>query len=384
MGLTIAKFGDQYFDAWGEMDVGLLTITGDSSYPAGGYPVTGPNFGFRLLAGVVSLAAATAGALGLIPIYNSLTQKVQVVSPTAGGTGLPLTLGTISGTATVSAATAANLVTVTAPNTFVVGQFVVFQGSANGNIANANGQLVEISAATPTSFSFTWAGIGGAVVSGADVAATAQAVVTASGAPVVAGTPSAQPTNTVLTTNVGTITVANSFIPGQMVLLNGLTNAAALNGYVVQVLTASATQFTFNLNHANVTTGAETTGSIIPMVAPGNAPIITGSSVSVTNSVLTSNVVTLSAVQNFPVNTLVMVQGLTNGAALNGYTGTVIATGLTNAVFKYNFTHTNITTGADAGAAAPLIVGGTSTPSEVAAGTNLSAASWLALCISQR
>jgi hypothetical protein len=383
MALTITKFFDQGFDAWGATDVGLFNITGDTSYPAGGYAVTAQQFSFRLLAGIDPIGNNTA-AFGVSPLYNTTTQKIQLLGVAPGSAGLPLTLGTVTGTSTLSACTAANLVTVTAPNTLVAGQFVVFQGSGNGNIAKANGQLVEISAATASTFSFTWAGIGGTVASAADTTALAYPVVTASGGLVTAGTATGTPTTTVLTSNVGTITVANSFIPGQLVLLNGFTNAATLNGYVVQVVTASSTSFTFNLNIANVTTGSETTGSVIPMVAPGSAPIITGNSAAITNSVLTSNVVSLSAVQDFPINALVMIQGLTNGAALNGYTGTVLASGLTNALFKYNFNHANISTGADAGVAATLIVGGTSTPAELAAGTNVSSYTWLVLAISQR
>lgn len=382
MALTIAKFGDQGFDAWGASDVGFFNVTGDSSYPAGGYAVTGQSFGFRLLAGLSQLGT-NAAALGYELWYNTATQKIQVLLNGSDASGLPLTLGAASGTSTLSAATAANLVTITAPNTFIAGQFVVFQGAGNGNIAKANGQLVEISAATAASFSFTWGGIGGAVGSAADTTAVANPVL-AGGANVILGPATAQPTTTVLTSNVGTITVANSFFPGQLVLLQGLTNAAVLNGYVVQVLTASATQFTFNLNIANVTTGAETTGSVAPMTVGGN-PIITGSGAAVTLSALTSNVVSLTAQQNFPVNTLVMVQGLTNGAALNGYTGAVIATSLTNALFKYNFNHANIGSAADVtGVAAPLIVGAASSVTEIAAGTNISAFSWLTWAASQR
>jgi hypothetical protein len=346
--------------------------------------VTGSSFGFRNLAGVQGVGNNTAG-FGFEPYYNTATAKVQVASIAAGGVGLPVTLGTVTGTSTLSVCTAANLVTITAPNSLVAGQFVIFQGAANGNIVKANGQLVEISAATATTFSFTWAGIGGSVGSASDTGCLAYPVVTASGGLVTAGTATGIPTTTVLTSNVGTITVANTFAPGQLVLLQGLTNAAVLNGYTVQVLTASATQFTFNLNHANVTTGGETTGSVAPMVAPGNAPIVTGFFTPVTNSVLTSNVASLTAKQNFPVNTLVMVQGLTNGATLNGYVGAVIATGLTNILFEYNMNIANITTGADAtGGAAVLIVGGSSTPAEITAGTNLSGATFLVLVISQR
>jgi hypothetical protein len=382
MALTITKFFDQGFDAWGATDVGLFNVTGDTSYPAGGYAVTGTTFAFRLLGGLTQLANNTA-AIGYELWYNNVTDKIQVVLNGADASGLQVTLGTASGTSTLSVATAANLVTITAPNTFTAGQLVVFQGAANGNIAKANGQLVEISAATASTFSFTWAGIGGAVSSAADTGVLAYPVL-AGGTNVTIGAATVTPTTTVLTSNVGTITVANSFYPGQLVLLQGFTNAATLNGYVVQVLTASSTQFTFNLNIANITTGTETTGSVAPLVA-GASPIITGTAYSVTNSALTSNVVSLTAKQNLPVNSLVMVQGLTNGAALNGYTGAVIATGLTNQLFEYNFNHANISSASDTtGVAAPLIVGAPTSTTEIAAGTNISGFTWLVWAVSQR
>jgi hypothetical protein len=385
MALTITKLGDSGLDFAGLTPFGLFTITGDSSYPAGGYPLTPGLFGLDgiHLAGVLQLGASTSFQQFELA-YQSTLGTLQVEGPgTPSGTFL--TLGAATGTSTLSVCTAANLVTITAPNSLVAPCFVVFQGAANGNIAKANGQLVYVTAATATTFSFTWAGIGGAVSSAADTGVLAYPVVTQSGGATFAGVATGIPTTTVLASNVGTITAANTFVPGQLVLLQGLTNASALNGYTVQVLTASATQFTFNLNHANVTTGSETTGSVVPMVTQGRTPITTGFSASVTNSVLTSNVVSLSAVQNFPVNTLVMVQGLTNGAALNGYVGTVIATGLTNALFEYNFNHANISTGADAGAAAPLIVGAAPEDSvEIAAGTNLTTYSWTALVMCQR
>jgi hypothetical protein len=397
MALTITKLGDNGLDYAGLTPYGLFTLTGDSSYPAGGYAVASPAspysvtgvpdaFGFGLhIAGIAQLATNNV-ATSLSLAYNLTTGKLQILGP-GDASGTFLTLGTSSGTSTLSVATAANLVTITAPNTLVAGQFVVFQGSANGNIAKANGQLVQITAATSTTFSFTWAGIGGAVSSAADTGVTAQLVVTqTSNSVVIGGTATGIPSNVVIASNVGTWTVANTFVPGQLVELAGGTTSSAVNGYVVQVLTSSATQFTFNLNHANIATAAETTGSVIPLIVPGNAPIVTGLSASVTNSVLTSNVVSLSAVQDFPVSTLVMVQGLTNGAALNGYVGTIIATGLTNALFEYNFNHANISTGADAGAAAPLIVGGYPAigAAEVPAGTNLTAYSWNAMVVAQR
>jgi hypothetical protein len=385
MALTVAKLGDSGLDFAGLTPFGLFTLTGDTSYPAGGYPITPGTFGLDgiHLAGIIQIGASNSFEQFELA-YQSTLGTLQVAGPDAAS-GTNLTLGAVTGTSTLSAATSANLVTVTAPNSLIAPCFAIFQGSGNGNIAKANGQLVYISAATATTFSFTWAGIGGTVASAADTTALAYPVVTGAGGATFLAPATGIPTTTVLTSDVGTFTVANTFVPGQLVLLQGLTNAATLNGYVVQVLTASATAFTFNLNIANVTTGSETTGSVAAMVTQGRTPIITGSPAAVTNSVLTSNVVSLSAVQNFPVNTLVMIQGLTNGAALNGYTGAIISTSLTNALFKYNFNHANISTGADAGAAAPLIVGAASGAStEITAGTNLSTYSWTAMVICQR
>jgi hypothetical protein len=146
-----------------------------------------------------------------------------------------------------------------------------------------------------------------------------------------------------------------------MVLLNGLTNAAALNGAVVQVLTASATQFTFNYTHANVTTGAETTGSVIPLVAPGGLPIVANiGAIALTNSTIASNVATFTANQNLNPNNLVYVANMTNsnGTPCIGYTVAVIASSLTNAAFKFNFGPTaSLTSAADTGTVVPLVVG---------------------------
>ena len=59
-------------------------------------------------------------------------------------------------------------------------------------------------------------------------------------------------TNVSLTSNVVTITAANSFLVGGKVTLAGLTTSTFLNGQTLTVASASATQFTANFTHANV------------------------------------------------------------------------------------------------------------------------------------
>jgi hypothetical protein len=67
-------------------------------------------------------------------------------------------------------------------------------------------------------------------------------------------------TNLALTTNVVTITALNNLAVGDVVVLSGLTTTPALNGTALVVLAGSlsATQFTANLIHANIGSGAET------------------------------------------------------------------------------------------------------------------------------
>ena len=61
----------------------LVTITGDASYPVGGYAFTGPQFGLRGIAGMIQMGVNTA-AFGYIPVWNTQTQSLQIMDPTAG------------------------------------------------------------------------------------------------------------------------------------------------------------------------------------------------------------------------------------------------------------------------------------------------------------
>lgn len=67
-------------------------------------------------------------------------------------------------------------------------------------------------------------------------------------------------TNVALTSNVVTITAANSFVVGGKVVISGLSGSTTkfLNGQTLTVASASATSFTANFTHANVTPAADT------------------------------------------------------------------------------------------------------------------------------
>jgi len=72
-------------------------------------------------------------------------------------------------------------------------------------------------------------------------------------------------TATSITANVLTVTAANGLAVGTQVLLNG-TAESFLNGTIVTVVSASPTQFTAAVTHANYSNGADTgTATIVPV-----------------------------------------------------------------------------------------------------------------------
>jgi hypothetical protein len=60
----------------GKLRAVMFDLTGDSSYPAGGYAVTAAVLGLRTLLGIDFVAGNTAG-IGASPYWNSQTGKVM-------------------------------------------------------------------------------------------------------------------------------------------------------------------------------------------------------------------------------------------------------------------------------------------------------------------
>lgn len=58
-------------------------------------------------------------------------------------------------------------------------------------------------------------------------------------------------TNIAITANIVTVTCANSFAVGNLVVLSGIATATFLNGVILNIVSASPTQFTANFIHAN-------------------------------------------------------------------------------------------------------------------------------------
>lgn len=76
---------------------------------------------------------------------------------------------------------------------------------------------------------------------------------------------------------------------------------------------------------------------------------------AITNIALTTNVVTITANNNFAVGDTVTISGVTTATFLNGQTLTVLAGSLSAVVFTANFTHANYGTAGDTGYALPLV-----------------------------
>jgi hypothetical protein len=85
MAATIAGVQGGSEDVWGRHRVVIKDITGDAAYPTGGYAITGPQTGNRQILTMIPAGGVTA-ALGLIPYWNTTTNKLQFFYPTETGT----------------------------------------------------------------------------------------------------------------------------------------------------------------------------------------------------------------------------------------------------------------------------------------------------------
>lgn len=154
--------------------------------------------------------------------------------------------------------------------------------------------------------------------------------------PVVSSTISA----TSLTSTTLTVTVANNFLAGDVVVFAGLNTNTTKNGFFGTIVTASASQFTMTVTAASWS-GSDTAGTatLANMCQLG----------AITNLSLTGNVATITASNNFSSGDTVVLTGLTTTAGLNGTSAVVSATGLSATSFQIPITHANIGSGAETG-----------------------------------
>lgn len=387
-----------------QFEKGYQLQPGVADYPAGGYVipgslatgsgVTGAFEGEYAYGGWIMAANATAsqygvqflpdsGSFGATPSPSQHLTMIVTLPTASVAEGTPLGLSAVSASPSTTVGVTSNLITVTQPNSLKAGQFVYYQSTGAG--AAFAGTILQVASATTTQWTavFPTANITAAT---ADITITYQLVQAAPGNLLTAGT-SATVTNSLATTSLLTITCANSFVPGNFVILGGLTNGAAANGVIVKVQTASPTQFTAIWTGASFGSAADA-GTAKLLVTAGNAPIVTDVSSTITNSLATASsagtagLITLTANNGFVPGNLVLIDGLTNGAGINGDLLAVLATSLTNASFKANYPNAGFTTAADAGTATLIVTGTPTSAPQVSPGTDLSACSWFARILS--
>lgn len=119
-----------------------------------------------------------------------------------------------------------------------------------------------------------------------------------------------------ITSNVVTFVANQSYNPGELVYVEGMTTGTYLNDIVFKVMTSTP-----------------------------------AASYSITNVSLTSNVVTIMATNTLTAGTQVVINSLTGASFLNGATLTVLSSGLSGTQFEANFTNANYPSAADSGTA---------------------------------
>ena len=374
-------------------DVSLGSLNGEfvtlqpavSDYPLGGYELIGgetaatngtPNL-INVDLWRIANVLPVGGQGGLSPVFNPTTQKVQFFGE-GPNIAVPLGLSAVSAAKSTAIGVTSNVINVTIANSLLAGQFVYLQSFTAGGALN--GIIVQVATASATQFTANYP-TPNITAATADTTGTYQIVQAGPGNILTTGTV-ANITNSLATSSLLTMTCANTFTPGQFVIIQGLTNGATSNGVIAQIATASATQFTANWTGTSFTTAADI-GTASLLVTAGNAPVTLSAPMSVTNSLATASsagtagLITLTAVNALIPGNIVVVQGLTNGAAVNGDILAVLnSASLTSKIFTANGKTAAITTGADTGTAALLVTGSptglASAAGEVQPGTDLS------------
>lgn len=364
MALTITPNAVLPLDVWGKTEIRFVSaVPAASDYATGGYTLTA---GQGISLNKIYWAVPIGNQGGLSPVWNVATGKLQIYAAGAAA-GAPLGLGPLSAAKSTAVGVTSNVLTVTIANTLKAGQFVYLQSFTAGGAIN--GSIVQVSTASATQFTAAIP-TPNITAATADITGTYQLVQAGVGNLLATGTV-ANITNSLSTSSLLTMTCANTFTPGQFVIIQGLTNGATANGVIVQILTASATQFTATWTGTSFTTAADV-GTASLLVTAGGAPVTTNTAAAISNSLATASsagtagLITLTALQAFVPGNIVVIHGLTNGAAINGDVLTVLnSASLTGKIFTANGQTAAFSTGADSGTAALLMTG---TPTSLAAG----------------
>ena len=383
----------------GEVKIAVLTGSGPTSYSqTTGDVIANPGSGDYIA--VPFDCVTQSGRYFLTPQPTTVGQlRAGSASPGASGwswhwfsngvdPGTPLSLGPLSAAASTSAFTANGVLTVVGANTLVPGNFIVLSGGASNKSIFLNGQILQVISATSTQYVCNY-GPAKALnyVSAADAGLKYQIVQASPTNYVQLGTG----TNMVATvTGVGvasqvlTVTAANSFSPGQFVVIQGLVAGEVPQGLIAHILTANATTFTAACQGGNLGTTNSETGTATLLVTNGNIPIMAGEAAAITGTTVAATaasataagaITVLPVAQNYTPGQLTIVEGLTHGSTLNGQIYPVLAASLSGSNITANaYLTAAVTTGtADLGTLSLLVTGMPTTGIEVFPGTNLSA-----------
>ena len=143
--------------------------------------------------------------------------------------------------------------------------------------------------------------------------------------------------------NLVTVTAANNFTAGDVVVLSGLTTNPTLNGLsgIINATNLSASSFQFAFTHANITSGAET----------GSATLGNMCQMGLVTNVAESagNVVTLTVSNNFANGSSIKISGVGAATWLNGQTVTLTSANSTTITFTDGSSHGTYASTADTG-----------------------------------
>lgn len=232
--------------------------------------VPGVSYSFNFGQGIALAFASAADTLKYQVVQASASNTLQSVTAAAPITGVLAT---------------ASLLTVTQANSYSPGQFVYLGGPFVAASKYALGAIVQIASATATGWTANWQGT--IIAQTAGEVATSALLVTNGGAPIAAypyaAGPVANITNSLAVASAAaaagllTLTAAQVYQPGMLIVVQAVGTNAVLDGTIGTVIATSLTQAIIKANGWSViaNTSAETAGYAAVLIT-GSASAPTG------------------------------------------------------------------------------------------------------------
>ena len=230
--------------------------------------VPGVSYSFQFGQGIALAFASAADTLKYQVVQASATNLLQSVTAAAPITGVLAT---------------AALLTITQANSYVAGQFVYLGGTFKSASYYASGAIVQVASATATGWTANWQGT--VIAQTSNEVATSALLVTNGGAPIgaypQATGPVATITNSLAVASAAaaagllTLTAAQAYQPGMLIVVQGVGTNTQLDGTIGTVISTGLTQALIKANgwSAIANTSAETAGYVAVLVtgSQGNA-----------------------------------------------------------------------------------------------------------------